>query len=357
MSNSPSGKAPTLQRWKIIVPLLLGVAVSTYLFISTFHPSTLSSIHFSYRLLTGLLAGVFFVVLRDFAFIYKIRLSTGSSIGWKSAFVIIILWEFGSAISPGAVGGIAFALFLLAQEGITYGRSTAIVLMNTFLDSLAFVVVFGGLYLFLGHQMFNVSADCPDLVGHPILQEVRQLGSKVWVGYLIYIALVALLGTALFILPHTTKRFFHFLSRRSYLKFAADWLVQYGNDIELASNEFKSMGGRFWGAMTGATFVNWMARFALPNALFYGFANHPLNVIEIYARQFVAWIFLVIPSTPGASGLAEVVFMSMNCEFIPTGLSAAVTTIWRLYSYYIYLGLGIIILPRWLKYIQQRKAK
>ncbi len=357
MSNSLGEKSPTFQRWKIMVPLLLGVAVSAYLFISTFHPSSLSSVHFSKRLLTGLLAGAFFVVLRDFAFIYKIRYSTGNSISWKAAFVVIMLWEFGSAISPGAVGGIAFALFLLAQEGITYGRSTAIVLMNTFLDSLAFVVVFGVLYLFLGQQMFNVSADCPDLAGHPILQEVRLLGSKVWIGYLFYITLVVLLGTALFILPHTTKRFFHFLSKRSILKFAADWLVHYGNDIESASNEFKSMGWRFWGAMTGATFVNWMARFALPNALFYGFANHPQNVIEIYARQFVTWIFLVIPSTPGASGLAEVVFMSMNCEFIPTGLSAAVTTIWRLYSYYLYLGLGLFLLPRWLKYIQQRRQK
>lgn len=350
MQQNPSANPiARLQWWKITIPALFGLAVSGYLIATTFNPGTLANITFSYRLLAGLLLGALFVAIRDFAFIYKIRLSTGNAINWKTAFLIIMLWEFGSAVTPGAVGGIAFALVLLAINGITYGKSTTLVLMNTFLDNLAFVVVFALLYLITGPAMFDVSANCPDLQGNPVLLAVRELGSKVWPVYWVYVSLAALLGTALFILPNATKKFFHALSRLRVLKFASDWLVQYGNDIEDASRELKNYGPSFWLKMTGATFVNWMARFALPNALFFGFATGGLDVLAIYARQYVTWIFLVLPSTPGASGVAEMAFMAMNCEFMPVGLSATITTVWRIYSYYIYLIIGAVLLRFWLK--------
>lgn len=349
MSGTLPEQKPVLSWWKLAIPMLLGFAASGYLIATTFKPESLSNIRFNYQLLAGLLLAAFFVALRDFFFIYKIRFSTDKAISWKTAFVVIMLWEFGSALSPGAVGGIAFALFLLAGEGISYGRSASIVLLNTFLDNIAFVVVFAAMYLLTGSTMFNVTADCPDLHGQPILLAVRSLTSKIWIGYLAYVGAVLFLGIALFGLPHTTKRFFHYLSEKAWLKFASAWLVNFGTEIETAGNEFKSRGFSFWAPMVLATFGNWMARFALPNALFFGFAEQPLNILEIYARQYATWIFLVIPSTPGASGVAEMAFMAMNCEFMPEGLSAAITTIWRLYSYYIYLVIGALLLRVWLK--------
>lgn len=349
MSGNTPQPQPALSWWKLTIPVLLGFAASGYLIATTFKLESLANIRFNYQLLAGLLLAAFFVVLRDFFFIYKIRLSTDKAISWKTAFVVIMLWEFGSAVSPGSVGGIAFALFLLAGEGISYGRSTAIILLNTLLDNIAFVVMFAIMYLLVGDSMFSVTANCPDLQGQPVLLAVRGLASKIWIGYASYVGAVAFLVIALFVLPHTTKRFFHYLAQMPWLKFAAKWLQNFGNDIETASNEFKSRGFAFWAPMTLATFGNWMARYALPNALFFGFAEQPLNLLEVYARQYATWIFLVIPSTPGASGVAEMAFMAMNCEFMPTGLSAAITTIWRLYSYYIYLVIGALLLRVWLK--------
>jgi uncharacterized protein (TIRG00374 family) len=78
-----------------------------------------------------------------------------------------------------------------------------------------------------------------------------------------------------------------------------------------------------------------------------------LNHIEIFSRQYVLWSFLMVPSTPGASGLAELSFIALNCEFIPGGLSAAVATLWRLFSYYNYILAGILVLPKWLKRVNQ----
>jgi hypothetical protein len=349
MSGNSSKQPPSVSWWKLTLPVALGFVVSGYLIAATFKPESLSGIHFNCQLLAGLLLAAFFVALRDFFFIYKIRFSTDKAISWKTAFVVIMLWEFGSAISPGSVGGIAFALFLLAGEGISYGRSTAIILLNTLLDNVAFVVMFALMYLMVGNTMFNPAAHCPDLHGQPVLQAVRGLSSKIWIGYAGYVGIVAFLVIALFVLPHTTGHFFHYLAQKPWLKFASGRLVHFANDIETAANEFKSRGFSFWAPITLATFGNWMARYALPNALFFGFAQQPLQVLEIYARQYATWIFLVIPSTPGASGVAEMAFMAMNCEFMPEGLSAAITTIWRIYSYYLYLIVGALLLRVWLK--------
>jgi uncharacterized protein (TIRG00374 family) len=75
----------------------------------------------------------------------------------------------------------------------------------------------------------------------------------------------------------------------------------------------------------------------------------------IFARQLVMWIMMVISPTPGGSGFAEYVFTEYLGEFIPvtanleTATAVAMAFVWRLISYYPYLIIGAIILPRWLK--------
>ena len=51
----------------------------------------------------------------------------------------------------------------------------------------------------------------------------------------------------------------------------------------------------------------------------------------------------------GGSGLAEFMFTDFLGEFIPNGLSASMGLLWRLISYYPYLFIGAIILPRWIR--------
>jgi uncharacterized protein (TIRG00374 family) len=69
----------------------------------------------------------------------------------------------------------------------------------------------------------------------------------------------------------------------------------------------------------------------------------------IYARQLVMWSILLLTPTPGGSGFAEFAFSGFFQDFIPIGLAASLALIWRLISYYPYLFIGSIVLPRWLK--------
>ena len=348
-------KAP-FNKWKLIIPVAIGIGVSLYLLISGFNPKALASVHLSQKLVIGLLLGVATVIVRDFSFMYKLRLSTGYRLGWPKTLQTIIMWEFGAAVTP-KLSESAFVLYVLKKSGLTYGRSTAVMMLNSFMDNLVFVTVFTTLYFILGHQMLALSGDCPDLAGHRILTAVRQLADKAWVGYVLMLSLCIFLAVALFIASGATKIFFYRLAELRFLHRFEKNLHHIGDEIELTSEEYKNRPPLFWIEFYLATFVNWSARYLLPCCLFYAFSDVPLNMLAVYARQYVLWIFLVIPTTPGSSGIAEISFIAINCDFMPAGLSAAIALIWRIYGYYLYLVAGMIVLPGWVAGIVQDKEQ
>jgi uncharacterized membrane protein YbhN (UPF0104 family) len=333
----------------IWIPVLLSIGVSAYLIVGNFKYQTLENIRFSSYFLWGLLGGLASVSLRDLAYMYRIRLITGNTMSWWVSLQVILLWEFGSAVTPGAVGGIALALFILRKEGISYGTTVATIMLTTILDNLAFIVVFSGLFGWYGMGMFDVSAVCTDLQGHAILQGLRSLSKGALMVYLGQIAVTSFLIFGLLVSPKSVQMFFYRLSRIRLLHRFAGVLQELGDDLVITSDIFKNSPFSFWIKISVATLITWISRYALANALFYCFQPSGLDHLQIFSRQYVLWTFLMIPSTPGASGVAELSFIALNCEFIPGGLSAAVATLWRLFSYYNYILAGVLVLPRWLK--------
>ena len=66
---------------------------------------------------------------------------TDKGLTWVQAFRVIMLWEFTSAITPSTVGGTAVAVVFIHKEGMSVGKSTAVVLATSFLDELYFVIM------------------------------------------------------------------------------------------------------------------------------------------------------------------------------------------------------------------------
>lgn len=347
---------PSFSRSRLIIPILIGVSASVYLIATNFNPSALASVPLTGKLFLGLFLAALILVIRGVAFMYKLRLSTGNRLSWYKTFETIIMWEFSAAVTP-KLSEAAAVLYILKKSGLTYGRSTAVLMLNSFLDNLAFVLVFSMLYYLIGHQMLVLPGYCPDLAGHEILQGIRVLADKAWIGYVLMLSLCLFLAVALFILPHAARKFFHRLAKTRLLKRFSKGLTHLGDEIENTSREYKNESWSFWIKILFATFVNWSARYLLPAALFFAFAQNAIPVLEIYARQYVLWIFLIIPATPGASGLAEISFLALNCDFMPVGLGVAIALIWRIYTYYIYLLLGMILLPKWVSGLNQPQGK
>jgi uncharacterized protein (TIRG00374 family) len=72
------------------------------------------------------------------------------------------------------------------------------------------------------------------------------------------------------------------------------------------------------------------------------------------------WIVLLVSPTPGGSGVAEYMFDKFLGEFIPfAGFAIALALLWRLISYYLYLIIGVILVPKWVsdKFSSSKKQK
>jgi uncharacterized membrane protein YbhN (UPF0104 family) len=137
---------------RIVLPIIIGLSVATFLLLRNFDKTAFENIQFSKTAIWALILAILMVIVRDIAYIYRIRLLTDQHLSWRKSFDVIMLWEFASAITPSIVGGTAFALFILNREKIPAGKSTTIVLLTAFLDELFFIIMAPIFIIFVGKQ-------------------------------------------------------------------------------------------------------------------------------------------------------------------------------------------------------------
>ncbi|NNC85548.1 MAG: hypothetical protein HKN75_05660, partial [Bacteroidia bacterium] len=171
-----------------------------------------------------------------------------------------------------------------------------------------------------------------------------------WFGYLMVCIYIIIVSYALFINPRAIK---YLLVKLFSLPLIRRWkhhALDTGNELIIASGELKSKKFWFWWRAFAATCYSWTARYLVVNCLLFAFAALTLSDnLLIFARQFVMWIILLVSPTPGSAGIAEVVFPAFLGQFIPLGLAASLALLWRLISYYPYLIIGAILIPRWVR--------
>lgn len=344
---------------KLALPILIAATVSFFLIyqVSKFSTSAdvLSKISFTPKLFAGLGFAFAVVIVRDLAYIYRIWELTDRKLSFKKCFEIIMLWEFGSSITPASVGGISVALYILYKEKINLGKSTSILLLTAYLDNLAFLTVFSFLFLILGKDVFIFTGNCDDLKHLQLLEWIRWVAQYAWVVFLIVAFTGGFLGFSIFIKPMWANKFLHKIAKFKWFNRWDKDIKQFGEEIETTSKAFKEKGISFMMPVFAATLVSWTARYALANALIYGFAIEPHSQLLVFSRQCVHRLITMIPLTPGGSGVMEATFMALNCDFLPVGFSDKVAVLWRVFNFWIYILIGLFILPKWLKKVSKNK--
>ena len=340
-----------VQPWKILLPALIGLSVVAYMFIKEFDPSVFSKINFTWLSVFWIFMAVLCIVGRDLGYIVRIRILSENKLSWKAAFRVIMLWEFTSAVTPSAIGGTSVALLYVHKEGISVGKSSAIVMMTSLLDELYFVVMFPLILLLVGTtDLFNVENSPGWSQGMFWVAIIGYSIKFVWVLSLIY---------GLFINPKGLGKLISTVFKLPFLRRWREGACKAAHDIEISSKELKTKKFKFWWDALWSTFLSWTSRYWIVNCLFLAFfAVH--DHFLIFARQLVMWIALLITPTPGGSGVAEYMFDKFLGDFIPiAGLSVALALLWRLISYYPYLVIGAFLVPKWVsdKFVSKKKKK
>jgi uncharacterized protein (TIRG00374 family) len=334
---------------RIIIPIILGLAVVGWLILKEIKTDIFSQLSFTWKSVFWLFVAWGCMLFRDLGYIIRIRILSDKDLSWIQAFRVIMLWEFTSAITPSTVGGTAVAVVFLNKEGISVGRSTAVVLATSFLDELYFVIMLPLLLLIVGAAtLFTTSAQG---TGASFLDELRLFAA---IGYSIIFIWVILVGYGLFFNPEGIRKLIVNIFRLPLLRRWHEGAVKAGDDIVQSSHELSRRPFSFWLKASIATFLSWTARYWVVNAIllaFFAINDHFL----IFARQLVTWIMMIISPTPGGSGFAEMIMGNYISDLIPAdpayavSISLAMAIIWRIISYYPYLLIGALIVPRWIE--------
>ncbi len=302
---------------------------------------SLSSIAWDTNTYFWLVAALIFMVSRDFFYMVRIRLLTKNQLSWKASMYVILLWEFASALSPGVVGGAAVAMFILNRETIPFGKATAIVIITAFMDNLFFVLMIPFVFLFVSHATLFPTTNEASLA----------LSWWFWIGFGVIFSVCLLLYLTIFWFPQLSTRFLTFIFRFPLLKRWRFIAVEWGKDIEKAAYAFKKESFRFWLAVFVSTFLSWISRYFVINAILNAFLSLGfIDNINVLGKQLILWLFMLVSPTPGGSGVAEYAFGELLAPFSSSViLLASLAILWRLISYFPYLFIGVFLLPSWIK--------
>src|SRR5687767_2664556 len=94
-----------LRPQKILVPILIGLGVASFLLYRNFSPGAFETVYWTWQSTYWLLLAFLMVVIRDLAYMIRLRVLTDNQLSWKQSFDVIMLWEFCSAIAPAILGG------------------------------------------------------------------------------------------------------------------------------------------------------------------------------------------------------------------------------------------------------------
>lgn len=344
MGKKKSPIRQLLSPTRIFIPIGLGVAVAGYILWKEFDAQQMSQLSWGWHTIFWLFMALLMVATRDAGYMYRIRVLTDYKIKWRNAFDTIMLWEFASAISPSVVGGSGVAIFIVNKEGIKLGRSTAVVMVTAFLDEL-FYILMVPLVLMTVNTEFLFPAEAQEYMG-------SKYGPQVvfYIGYGFILMLTTIILLSIFFFPMATKRLMVWVFSAPFLKKWRRSAVETGNDLIITSRELKGKKAGFWVKAFGATFFSWTARFWVVNCLIMAIASISFNEhMMVYARQLVMWVIMLISPTPGGAGIAEIAFQGFLSDYIPEGMAGTQALLWRIFTYYPYLFLGAIILPRWIR--------
>lgn len=344
--NPSPSKGKFFSLWKVFLPVVIGVGVVVWMFIHDAKKENLAEVwhqmHFDARTVLCIILGFLFMFGRDFGLTWRFRALTDRRLRWSQAYEVDFLCEFTSCITPSAVGGSSLGMVFLNSKGIEFGRATTLMMTTLFLDELFFVIACPIVILLTpANEIFASSG----------LHFSNGIKMTFWIVYSIIFIWTLILFTGIIWKPFWIRKVLSGVTSWKWLRRWHDQAQQLGDNMVATSYELKTKPFRFWLEVFGGTAVSWISRYLVVNALFLGFvpSADPDQWI-ILARQFILWVVLMASPTPGGSGLSEWLFSEYYGDLVATaGMALILAIFWRIISYYVYLGIGAVIVPGWLK--------
>jgi uncharacterized protein (TIRG00374 family) len=207
---------------------------------------------------------------------------------------IVIANQFLASVTPSLAGGEPVRIYLLKKDGLSTGSATATVFGERLIDAIFILILVPfGFYVF------------KDRI------EIQFISYGLTIGVIIFITGIALFALALKY-PNKTKELTIWIgeriSRFSKKKERSTKVVnRIGREIDNFHNSmvlFLTEGKKSFLGAGGLTVLMWCTGFMIPSMILLALGLPPF-FIESYAAQALLLIIVMLPTTPGSSGVTE----------------------------------------------------
>jgi hypothetical protein len=262
----------------------------------------------------------------------KMAGSLGYPVGFTYCLNLVFANLLVAAITPSQAGGEPVRVHELYRANVPLGDATAIVIMERVLDGIVLAALAAFAMFVLSEQWKSLGAISGAIV---FITWIFVVGCL----FLFYLAVKR---------PDVVKKLVNriacFFTRTwesaKVEKFARRADVEIDNFNTAVIKFVKSAkGGLLWGLLF--TLLYWVSEILIASLILLGLGQPPL-ILESFLIQLILAILMMLPLTPGSSGVAEVGATSMYALFIPASIVGIFVVIWRLVLFYFNIALGIL---------------
>jgi uncharacterized protein (TIRG00374 family) len=249
-------------------------------------------------------------------------------ISFKSAFAIVMANDIGAAITPTAVGGGPVKIGMLVNKGMPAPKATFMVLLSATED----IIFYGtGIVLTL-------------LYMHHVIE---QLGAYLFkhsywlIGLSIFFLAVVLGWKTVKLIFKKILSYFP-VSWQLRLSRFNDGLRHYFSDIGQTYLDVVKTGKWRLAVSILILFFQWFTKFTILAIILISLGI-PFTWFDMYIKQWIIWMGMLIIPTPGASGGAEAAFLVLFKGSLSGDLPNLIVSTWRFFTYYFILILSVIL--------------
>ncbi|KUL00660.1 MAG: hypothetical protein XE10_1321 [Methanoculleus marisnigri] len=267
--------------------------------------------------------------------IQKMSASLGYRVHFRHCLNLVLANMLVAAVTPSQAGGEPVRVHELYRAGVPVGDATAVVIMERILDG----IVLGGLgafaMLFLGSYWSSLTSG---FSGVSIMMYAAWISVTLFVLVFIYsVKNPDHLKRALKWMSRWVDRRWHLKRLESLLETIDREVDNFNKGLVKFVNHGKS--GLVWGMFF--TLLFWFSEFTIASLILMGLGQPPF-LIESFVVQLVIAIIMMIPLTPGGSGVAELGATSLYSLFVPSSIVGVFVILWRLILYYLNILLGLL---------------
>lgn len=261
-----------------------------------------------------------------------------SNLSIPGSMCIVIANLFLAGITPSMAGGEPVRIHLLSKKGLDTGCATAVVLSERIFDAI-FILMMIPFALIIFQHIISI--------------EIIRFGLTV--GIILFITGIGLFFYAA-MRPEKIKWFFNKLRKKSNGK--KDGLLA---KIEGLVNGFhrgvvlifKRKNTKNIILIFFITVVSWFVGFLIPSCILLSLDHNPIWIQSI-AAQILLLVIILIPTTPGSSGVAEGAASLLYGGLVNISILGVLIVLWRLVTFHISIIMGGIFQYKVFKSIKKK---